>query len=341
MLPKRKPSHRLFWTPAAILEYIGWWVAALLFLAACTTPPNPAETPLPDEYLPTAVAMTIQAGNAATQTAATPTMEVIATAAPTESQTKTPTRQPTATATRGSTAATPRPPTHTPAPTPTPEIPIAKIQMLSPGPASLIVSPLRTIINMIPGNRGTVIIELLGEDGRTLVIKVLSYTPGTRVRIAADLDFEIPAVSEAARLVVSTEDENGRVSALASVDLVLLSIGQDEINPAGEQLETIIIREPIVNTMVQGGKVVVSGLALPASDEPLIIELLKANGAPVGPSRMVEVTPLDDGSGYGTFTAEVPYTVTEVTRVRLVIYERAGRIPGVTHLTSMEVLLAP
>jgi hypothetical protein len=194
---------------------------------------------------------------------------------------------------------------------------------------------------MIPGERGTVIIELFGEDSRLLVRQVLSYTPGNRATIAVELDFEIPVVAEAGRLVISTEDDDNRVSALASVDLILLSLGQAEINPAGDQLETIIIREPSPNMMIQGGSVMVSGLAHPSGDSPLIIELVEADGSPAGPSRMVDVTLLSDNSGYGTFTAEVPYTITRTTRVRLVIYERAGRIPGITHLSSIEVLLTP
>lgn len=194
---------------------------------------------------------------------------------------------------------------------------------------------------MIPGDRGTVIVELFGEDSRLLVRKVLSYTPGSRARIAVDLEFEIPVVAEAGRLVISTEDNDSRVSALASVDLILLSLGNEEINPAGDQLESIIIREPSSNMLIQGGSLMVSGLAHPSGDSPLIIQLLKADGSPAGPSRMVDVTALPDNSGYGMFTAEVPYTITRTTRVRLVIYERAGRLPGITHLSSIEVLLTP
>jgi hypothetical protein len=41
------------------------------------------------------------------------------------------------------------------------------------------------------------------------------------------------------------------------------------------------------------------------------------------------------------FIAEVPYEVTEPTWVRLILHESASRIPGITQLTSVEILLSP
>lgn len=346
MQPARNPLRLFRLTPSTALEYIAWWLAALLFLASCTAPTQPVETPFPDDYLPTAVALTIQAGSFTSNTTTTPapiTSPILAATEIPATPTKTASAsiQPAETTTPGSFPSSTRNPSRTPSPTPTPEIPIAIIQILSPGPASLVVSPIKTNLYMIPGDRGTVIVELFGEDSRLLVRKVLSYTPGSRARIAVDLEFEIPVVAEAGRLVISTEDNDSRVSALASVDLILLSLGNEEINPAGDQLESIIIREPSSNMLIQGGSLMVSGIAHPSGDSPLIIQLLKADGSPAGPSRMVDVTALPDNSGYGMFTAEVPYTITRTTRVRLVIYERAGRLPGITHLSSIEVLLTP
>lgn len=328
----------------AILEYVGWWLAAILFLGACTPMGAPAEEALSEDHLPTVIAMTVQAGQTPTRaSSSTPTVPQPKTATRTSApptRTPTATDEPTATETRGPTGTQTRQPSRTPTLTPTPQLPIGMIQILSPGPASMVVSPVTASLYMIPGERGTVIVELLGEDGRILVRKVLSYTPGNRVRIATDLEFEIPVVAEAGRLVISTEDDDGRISALASVDLIMLSVGKDEINPSGDQLETIIIQEPIANTLIQGGSLMVSGLAL-AGDEPLYIELIKADGSPAGPSRQVEVIPLPDYQGYGTFTTEIPYTVTRTTAVRLIIYERAGRIPGITHLSSTVIFLTP
>ena len=56
--------------------------------------------------------------------------------------------------------------------------------------------------------------------------------------------------------------------------------------------------------------------------------------------RQVFVIPAADGS-YVPFAVEVSYAVTTPTWVRLQISESGVRIPGIEHLSSVEVLLSP
>lgn len=168
--------------------------------------------------------------------------------------------------------------------------------------------------------------------------KILVYAPNLPVHVLTDMDFEIPGAAEAGRLVFSTEDSYGRTAALASVDVVLMAMGEADINPSGDLLEDILIQEPTSSTLIQGGTVVVSGLARMHSEEPLLVEMIAANGQHIGPTRLINV-PISPDGGYAPFTAEVPYSVTASTWVRLMVYESAGRIPGITHLTSIEILL--
>ena len=44
---------------------------------------------------------------------------------------------------------------------------------------------------------------------------------------------------------------------------------------------------------------------------------------------------------YGIFAVEVPYSVTELTPVRLVVYEDGESMSSMTHLSSVEVMLSP
>jgi hypothetical protein len=166
------------------------------------------------------------------------------------------------------------------------------------------------------------------------------YYPGAWVHVLEEMEFEIPGVAEASRLQISTEDSYGRINALASVSLILLSHGNADINPSGSLSEPIIIQEPAPRAFIQGGKIQVSGMARPQGKDPLLIEMIGTDGKYIGPSRFVTLgAPGSDG--YVPFTADVPYSVTSTTWTLLVITDRGDRIPGPTHLSSIEILLSP
>jgi hypothetical protein len=318
-------------------------------LSGCTTiGKTDVFTPIPTEYVPTAIALTVAAADLSTSLAyQSPTSTLPETPMP-SLQPSTPDRagspSPSLTAKvnfgRGTQSPTPGKATVTPTPSPTPGIPFAEIQILSPGPASKIISPIKLNAFLLPGARGHVRVELLGEDGRLLVRKILSYYPGIRIHTNIELEFETPAVAEAGRLQIITEDGYGRTVSLASVDLLLLSMGEEDLNPPGDLLEEIVINEPVENSLIQGGNLMVSGLARTSGVNPLIVEMFTKDNKQVGPTRLVLVTPSPDGK-HVQFTAEVPYSVSSPTWVRLEVYEQEGRIPGKTHLSSIEVLLSP
>jgi len=249
---------------------------------------------------------------------------------PTPSDTPTPT-----------TTSMPLLPTRTPTPLPTAGIPGAAIQISIPGPLSRIISPLQLRANVRPGLDGKVRVELLGEDGRLLVRKIFNYGEAQGYVYVADaLEFEISAAAETARLVVSTYDTFGRLYALQSVEVILLSIGEDDLNPPGSDLEAVLVLEPLPNKLIQGGMLQVKGLARLSSEQPLLIELITAQGKVVG-YRQGAVS-VDPEGVYMPFSVEVPYTVNTPTWVRVVIrQENGGRIPGVVYATSLEVLLSP
>lgn len=234
----------------------------------------------------------------------------------------------------------------TAAPTPEPQLPsvqlpAGRIQILGPGPGSKVVSPFLLRAALIPGPNGVVRIELLGEDGRLLMreVKVYNVAPGARISLGSEVKFEISAVAEAARAQILVEDNHGRTLSLASVDLILLSIGDADINPVVDTLENIIIEEPAANALIQGGQVLVSGLARLRSDQPLMIEIQTDDGRVVGTRQVSVISP--ESGGHGTFAIEVPYTLSVTTRARLFIWERGERIPGLSHLSSLEVMLSP
>ena len=302
--------------------WIAQTVAARLQTEAAANAVLPA-TPDPSSPLPvTAVSPSATAAPTATLSVLGPS--------PTPTLTFTPTPTP-----------VPVLPTRTLTPLPTASIPLAAIQFRSPGPLSRLVSPLHVQASVRPGPDGRVRVELLGEDGRLLVRQILNYgDQNGHVYIDAELPFEIGAAAETARLVISTYDSFSRLNTLATIEVILLSLGEDDINPNGNDQEAVIVLEPLPNKLIQGGVIVVNGLARLADDHPLLIELVTAQGKVVG-YRLAGVT-VDPLGQYTPFNAEVPYQVVGPTWVRLIIkQESSSRIPGLVYATSLEILLSP
>jgi len=343
------PGH-CFWTVI--------WVLGALLLTGCGSLRVPdAPTLVPTEYLPTMIALTIESkltedglpATAVGEATLMPTNPLLKTATWTPEKAsptaelvepiQTPT--PAYTATPLPTTATPGRITRTPTLMPTLNIPEADIQIRQPGPMSKVTSPFTVSGSIKPGSQGHVRLELLGEDGRLLVRKLINYrTDVGRAGLSEEVDYEISAVAEAGRLQVSTYDRFGRIESFSSVDLILLSIGEADLNPPGPLTEPIIVQEPLPNKLIQGGKVFVSGLARVSSEQPLLIEMIASDGSIPG-YRQAGVT-VDPEGGYTPFMVEIPYQVIEPTWVRLTVKEMSsGRIQGLVQLTSLEVLLSP
>jgi hypothetical protein len=185
-------------------------------------------------------------------------------------------------------------------------------------------------------------VELYGEDGRLLARHVKTYQiiPWHVAGINVELPFEISAAAELGRLVISVEDIYGRLVDLNSVNLILLSAGETELNPTNALWQRIVIEEPGPNALIQGGVLLVSGLAKPEGDQPLRVVLVAEDGRVLG-QRLAGVTPPGAPGAYGEFFAEVPYSVQELTPARLIVSEDGGVLSQYAHLSSIEVMLSP
>jgi hypothetical protein len=124
-----------------------------------------------------------------------------------------------------------------------------------------------------------------------------------------------------------------------SVNLILLSAGMTELNPYSALWQRIIIQEPGPKALIVGGVLVVSGRVRPTVEQPLKIMLITEDGRTVG-QRLASVSIPIPGD-YGTFAAEVPYSVAEMTSALLIVLEDGGQISDISHLASREVILAP
>lgn len=330
----------------------GMW---LLIFSACSTgslldwvatetlPPTIAlpSLAIPDTPTPAPSVTATLTPEASPSQPPTPTLTQVS--SPTETATPGPSLTPSRTSTNTRTATPTRTPTSTSTITFTPTPPLAYLRIQRPGLLSKVVSPFRMEAMIAPGDDGWVRIDLFGEDGRVITTQQLDYrhSIGRRFWISPMVQFSITAAVETGRLVVSTNDLFGRTISLASVDLILLAVGDNEITPPANVLEPYLVRSPRPDQVVQGGTVTVIGLARPVNDRPLILELIDENRAVVGAAQ-IQVPPPSGDLSHTPFQAEIPYSVFGTTPVRLALWqESAGRIPGVVALSSMTIVLEP
>lgn len=331
---------------------------ALSMLVGCTSPSSLAEglaTPLPTGFMPTVVALTLQAGS---PLATLPVKDTHLTSSP-GTGSPVPSTPPESTVDPDPSASTQQPAvtptatlqpsiptvitTRTTSPTPTflPEIPSAHIQIFQLGELSRVSSPIKVSARLFSKVGKVVRLELHGEDGRLLgrELNNLPAIPWSTALVSTEMEFEIRLAAEYGRLVISVEDAFGRLIDVNSVNLVLLQFGDSELNPATALWQVIQIDEPKPQTLIQGGSVFVSGLARPNTDKPLFIQLVGQDGQNLG-HRLAAVE-ISIPGGYGTFAADVPYSITEVTPALLVVYESGGTLSEIAHLASVELLLSP
>jgi hypothetical protein len=328
---------------------------------------TPIPTPLPLDYIPTVVQLTVNAGQTATPST-TPKLLTTVADFPPASPTSTPdefitqdqnsptplafeqtiTMSPAPSATRTpdlSATATPRA-SRTPTVTRTPTLPSAGVQINSPGPMSKVASPLKLTANLHTEPSGNYLVELWieplqpGGEPRNLYkeLQRIISNPIDWLYLDQDIQFELTRVSELGQLRISVLDTFGRAVSINSVDLILLSMGSSSINPPSPKTESIVIREPTENQLIQGGTLIVSGVAMPDSGV-ILFKLVTPNGTVVGYNE-VFVTASPDGN-YVPYTVEVPYQVVSPTWVRLQVSESGTRISGTNHLSSVQVLLSP
>ncbi|MBL7161961.1 MAG: hypothetical protein ISS57_05090 [Anaerolineales bacterium] len=307
------------------------WV---VWLSGCGGFGSAAELPtlIPADHLPTVIGMTAEAMVTPSITPeGTPTTKPTDVLIPDDADEGTPSAD--AVQAAQADAADPLPTSESP-------IPAADIVIFNPGPLSKVVSPISLVAYVVPGADERARVELWGEDGRLMYRKIFNFTtPNPQGRVVTKFGFETPGVAEIGHLSIQTQDEYGRVMALASIDLILLSSGEADISMASDTLAPIVIQIPGDKELIQGDKILIEGLARTASEQPLLVELVAADGRILG-SRLAGVIPTEKGEHH-SFATEIPYQITAPTWVRIIVSERGGRLPGPVNISTVEVLLSP
>jgi hypothetical protein len=292
-------------------------------LAGCASPASsPVPTLYPPEYLPTVIALTAESIANAAGISAT---ETFAASAPTYEPTQTP--EPTLTFT----------PAATYTPTAIPGHRMGAIQFISPGPMSKVVSPISLRINIRIGESEKMQVDLYGEDGR-LLSRTVKKVPTSNQGIlqSVKIPFEIRATAEVGRITITTLDKAGRIQALNSVRVLLLSSGENEITPTGDPSEPVGVFNLDEEESVSGGVLTVRGDVWPFSLQPVILELVNPEGKSLG-LRILTV----ENANPQLFETTIPYKVSEPVLARLTIRQDDDRMSGLFYVYSQIVLLNP
>lgn len=226
-------------------------------------------------------------------------------------------------------------------------LPQAKIQIINPGRLSRVRSPFKLHLFLAPtqSERNQDLeyqLALFGDDGRTLLQESFSSRDNgeQKSHLVVELSFRIPSSAESARLEISSRDESGRLVAVASTDLILLTEGEEEIKAIVDLYDRLIIQQPIPSTLIQGDILFIQGISRYVQEDQLVVELINRDGGQVG-SGLVSISPEDLGHGYRHFEGEIPFQVGSSSWIRVQVIARDGKFSGIQHLSSVEVLVSP
>lgn len=294
-------------------------------LSGCALPGTvSAPTPYPADYIPTVIYLTAQAINAATMAVA---------ATPTSTDVVLPALTPTPTVEQE--VGTPLP---TATYTPAAGVPLAAIQINSPGPMSKIVSPIQ-VHAMVTVDEGYKVETALYDETGQLISRpaLIVFTHPGSFPVSVKLPFEIRAAGETGVVQISTKDSHGRIQSLNSVRVLLLSTGSNQINPPGNQIyERVAFYDLPIDAHVSGGTLTIKGSYAPVNDQPVILELMNSDGKSLG-LRVLSLP----GRESQYFETTIPFKVTQETAARLYIYQDDDLIQGRAYLYSQAVALEP
>jgi predicted secreted protein len=215
------------------------------------------------------------------------------------------------------------------------------ILILEPGPGSRLNSPVRVAGIADPTFEQTLIVRIVLDDGAELTIQPLTIAAdiGQRGPFEGDVDFTVSGERSALIQVYDQSARDGGIVHLASVGVILLSEGAEEIVSVDPHPEAIVIDQPEFGATVSGGVVHVEGVGLASFEGTLIIEVHDADGGVVGSQAIIVSAP--DWGVPGPFSADVPYEVSEEGPGRIVVIDPLPVFDGLGHISSVEVTLAP
>jgi len=262
--------------------------------------------------------------------------EVTITPTKTQTKTRTPTRTKLPTKTRV--------PSKTPTNTKIPSTPVpqdAPVRIFIPASYSKITTPMTLLAAVIPGSGGNVHMRLTGENGRIILQKdwIFPYANGRRTTIDEVFDLQISGVAESAQLSIYTLDDYGRIIALSSEDILLISIGDTDLVEANNIMDAFTIRSPNPEKNIRHGIVEVRGITRSRQASTVYMELVDQTGVIVGSYVHPEV--IQPSLEYQIINCDIPYQVKAPKWVRLIMHQIDIRTGRDVAIASMVLKVSP
>jgi hypothetical protein len=214
---------------------------------------------------------------------------------------------------------------------------IDQMLIVSPGADSAVLSPISFEVLFAPPQQKPIRVELVGENGDILARKVVIIKTDSNAQLAelkTPIYFEIDNAETEAQLIVSYEDDYGRLKALDSVPVTLLSAGEQTLLPS-ESATHITIAPLEIGTIHTGG-ILISGVSHTPAGRALNIQLISRAGRVLA---FGEVYPTFDVSDLGSFSITLEYEIEDPEWALIAVSERQNGV--IIHYASLEVLLNP
>ncbi len=251
--------------------------------------------------------------------------------------------------------AAPAAPTGEPAaPTPSGEVALEAILIGSPGFGSALTSPVTVSGQSRPTFEQNLVIAIYDEAGNQIALTptTIAADTGNPGPFSAELSFSV-AYEQPGRIAVMEHSAmDGGIVHLTSVEVTLLPGGSATILPQPVTGENIDIQFPAPNNTISGGSFTVSGFSEYYFESTLGLKLcgpgdgLGAADPICGDSHNVlahtfAMIDSPDIGQPGPFSGTLTWSVSEAVPGRIVVYAESMRDGGITHLSSIPVLIQP
>lgn len=162
---------------------------------------------------------------------------------------------------------------------------------------------------------------LTGEDGRIILEKTweFPFADGRRTSISEEIAFTLPGLSEAARLTVFTRDEFGRLASLNTEDILLITVGKEDLAEPDNLDDPFTMVRPFPMQNIRNSQVIFNGAIRCRKDCRLKFEVVDSKG-----NQIAELFPNDiyqAGLNFLPIEYAMPYKVNSPTWVRLVMHQ--------------------
>lgn len=213
--------------------------------------------------------------------------------------------------------------------------------ILSPGPGSVVTSPVTVAGVADPAFEQTVVVRIFTIDGAVLALTptTIQADIGNRGPFSVDVPFAVGADINGFIQVFVESARDGGITHLETVGVMLSAAGPANIVAGRAYPEQIFIESPTLREVVSGGTVRVRGFALASFEQTLVVEVYDQAGNLVGSKPIMTSAP--DMGLPGPFDDVVTYTVGSSGAGRIVVRDPSVAYDGDYHISSVEVTLEP